>query len=268
MHKTLLSFFCLLAFTSQAIGSEFNSDRISISLAGFFVDRDTGARLEGEVPGSGTDINLEGDLGLETSGTVFRLDTAYRFNNEHRVDLAFFDLSRKSDSKIIDREIQFGDQTYAVNTQVDSRLDLLIIKLAYTYSFLLRDEGFLGASFGFYTASTKAEIRTTSLVGSAESDSLTAPLPVIGLRGEYQIAPRWTLRGSTELFQLKINDIEGRLVDLFAGVDFLVHNKISVGLGYNYAETNIDSSNEDFAGGLDWTYDGLMLYGKIGFGGM
>ena len=237
-------------------------------MGGFFVDRDTGARLDGDVLGTGTELNLEGDLGLDTSSTVFRLDGAYRISDSHRVDFALFDLSRESKAQLIDSEIQFGDETYEVNTQVDSKLDLIIFKLAYTWSFLLRDESFLGASLGLYTATTKAEIRTTSVVGSVESDGLTAPLPVIGLRGAYQIAPRWVFRGSAEIFQLEIDNIDGRLVDVFAGVDLLVHNTISVGLGYNYAETNIDSTNQDFSGGLDWTYDGVMLYGQIGFGGI
>jgi hypothetical protein len=80
-------------------------DRFSVSLGLFVTDRDSKTRLDGEIPGSGTEIDLENDLGLDKSDSVFRLDSYYRFNEKHRLDFSIFDLSRTA-SKQIERDIE------------------------------------------------------------------------------------------------------------------------------------------------------------------
>ena len=53
-------------------------DRFSVSLGAFITTRDTDTRLDSNTLGKGTTINLEEDLGLDTSDSVFRLDSHYR----------------------------------------------------------------------------------------------------------------------------------------------------------------------------------------------
>lgn len=59
-------------------------DRFSLSLGGFFTDRDTNTRLDTFLgAGGGTDTDVESDLGLDASDTVFRLDGYFRLNERH-----------------------------------------------------------------------------------------------------------------------------------------------------------------------------------------
>ena len=60
-----------------------------------------------------------------------------------------------------------------------------------------RENGYLGATFGIYTADTKTSLAEQNL-GQVEVSDLTAPLPVIGIRGEYEFADKWTFRASGE----------------------------------------------------------------------
>lgn len=254
----------LLLCSSAGKAAEPSADRFSVSLGAFITDRDTDARLDSDTLGMGTDIDFEEDLNLDTSGTVFRLDGYYRFNRRHRVDFAVFDLSRDA-SALIDEQIQFGDDIFDINTTVSANFDLLIIKAAYTWSFLVVDEGYLGLTAGLYTASTEASLSEPT-AGSVESRDITAPLPVLGLRGEYEFAPRWTVRGSGEIFKIEVDDVDGSLVDFYAGVDYQLMDRLALGLGYNSVTIEVDSTNSDFTGSLDWSYDGVLLYVKVGFG--
>lgn len=258
-----LQYCAILLFCTSTVYGVPSTERFSIGLGGFIADQNTDTRLDTSL-GNGTDIDLENDLSLDSSGTFFRADGYYRFNRKHRLDFSVYDLSRDGNTQI-NKQIQFGDQTFNINTQVSSELDLLILKGGYTYTFLQRDRGNLGVSLGLYTADTKIKLSGPSQ-GNVESRSITTILPVIGLRGEYEIAPKWTLRGSGQLFKFEIDNIDGSFSDLYAGVDYKLTDRFALGLGYNKVLFDVESSKSDFTGKLDWDYDGIMLFFKSDFG--
>lgn len=236
--------------------------RFSISVGAFFTERDSQTRVDGEAS-SGTDVNLESDLGMDKSDTVFRVDAYWRFAEKHRLDFSTFDLSRSA-TKLIERDIVWDGTTYPVSAEVDATADLEIYKAAYTWEFLKRGRSFLGATIGVYVADIGASISAES-IGSSESDDLTAPLPVVGLRGEYRFAERWSFRGSAEVFFIEYGDYDGSLYDLFAGVDFNVTDNIAVGVGINSVQLDVGVSKAGFQGDLNWQYDGALAYLKFDF---
>jgi len=257
---------CLVAAMSVAVPQSNaqppDDDRFSLSLGVFFTDRDTEAQLDGSVV-DGTRTNFEKDLDLDGSDSVFRVDGYYRFNERHRVDFSVFDLSRVSSNQIT-TDIQWGDTLFVIDTVVKTDNDLSIYKAAYTYSFLDRESGYLGATFGFYVADWKASLREENL-GPAEVGEVTAPLPVIGLRGEYALSDRWSFRASGEFFFIEYEDVEGSLVDLYAGIDYRVLDHLSVGLGFNSVSIDVDASKSKFEGVLDWNYTGGLMFLKFNF---
>lgn len=248
----------LLASTANAA----TDPRFSISVGAFFTDRDTKTSISGEA-GAGTDVDLEDDLGLDNSDTVFRVDAYWRFAEKHRLDFNAFDLSR-SGSKQIERDFTWGDTTYPVNTVVDATLDLAIYKVAYTWEFLKRDRSFLGATLGLYVMDVDSTL-TGSLLSQNEAHDLTAPLPVLGLRGEYRFADRWSLRSSGEIFFFEQGDFDGLLYDLFAGLDFSITDNIAIGVGINGVRLDLDVSKDRFQGNMDWEYQGALTYLKFDF---
>ncbi len=266
MRKMTLQLFCAAAAMTLAMpafsANTVEGDRFSISLGMFFTDRDTETQLDGTTT-SGTPTDLENDLGLDSSDNVFRVDGYFRFSEKHRVDFSVFDLSRSS-SKQIDRDIQWGDSLYSISTTVNSDFDLTIYKAAYTYAFMRRENGYLGATVGVYTADTKVGLSEQNL-GQTEVGDITAPLPVIGLRGEYEFADKWTFRASGEFFFVEFDDIEGSLVDVYAGVDYAVRDSLAVGLGVNSVNLDVDASQSSFQGSLDWRYTGGLLFLKFDF---
>jgi len=262
MNIRILATASLFFMAAPAAADSVDGDRFSLSLGVFITDRDTDAELDGTV-NVGTPTDLESDLGLDASDSVFRIDGYYRFNERHRIDFSVFDLSRNA-SKQIDEQIQWGDTLYDIDTVIKSNVDLAIYKAAYTYSFLDREDGYLGATGGFYVIDTKASLKEQTL-GSAEVGELTAPLPVIGLRGEYALSERWSVRASGEFFFIEYDNVDGSLVDLYAGVDYRVLDNMSIGLGINSVALNVDITKRGFNGGLDWKYTGGLIFLKFNF---
>ncbi len=253
----------LLSGASTAAEQSDESDRISLSLGVFLTERGTYTRLDGEVPGSGTEVDSEHDLGFDKADSVFRIDGAYRFTEKHRIDFSAFDLSRSS-SKHIEQDIVWDGTLYPVDVLINANLDLQIYKLSYTWSFMLRERGFLGVSGGVYVADIGTSIAADS-VGLSSSHATTAPLPVIGLRGQYDISENWSFRGSAEIFAFEYGDYDGSLYDLYAVVDYELTDHVSIGGGVNSVRMNIGVMKNSFYGDLDWRYTGGLLFFKFDF---
>jgi hypothetical protein len=108
----------MLPLALPAQERQFERERGGLLLGAFITDRATSARLDSG-QGSGSDISFEDDLGLESSTSVFRFGGYYWFTPRQRFDFSVFDLSRDA-SRRIDETIDFGDQTFLINTVVMS----------------------------------------------------------------------------------------------------------------------------------------------------
>lgn len=258
-----LALLAMLSFAGPVAAQSQEDPTFSISLGAFFTDRDTDTRIDADGNNAGTDVNLEDDLGFDKSDTVFRLDAYWRFAEHHRLDFSAFDLSRDA-VKVIDRDITIGDTTYEINTSVQGKLDLNIYKAAYTWMFRKNGPNFLGASAGLYVADIGTRF-TGPLGNNPESNDITAPLPVFGLRGAYHFAGRWSVRGSAELFVFEYDAFDGSLYDLFGGIDYSFNDLVALGLGFNAVRFDLGFDDSSLTGDLDWGYAGAMLYLKFDF---
>lgn len=246
-----------------AMGQTNDLTKFGFSIGVFVTDRDSQSRIDGAVGMSGTEVNLEGDLGLDSSDSVFRIDGYYRFNQKHRLDFSTFDLSRSA-SRVIQRDIEWNGTLFPVNTNLDSDFDLNIYKLAYTWSFIQRDKGYLGLTAGLYVARIGTSLNSQA-IGERESSGITAPLPVVGLRGQYDFTEKLSFRASAELFALEYEDYDGSLYDLYAGFDYQFFEHVAIGLGINSVQLNVGIDKSNFNGDLNWQYDGGLLFFKFDF---
>lgn len=256
----------LYAFVSPiaAFGQERQRERAGILVGAFITDRGTETRLDSNA-GSGTDIDFENDLGLDSSTTVGRFGGYVWFKPRHRFDFSVFDLSRSA-SRRINETVMFGDETFVIDTVVSTDFDLQIFKTDYTFAALSRERGYLGVTGGLYTMSTKISLSEATLART-EAEDLTAPLPVVGLRGEYEIADNITLGGAVQLFRVDVGDASGRLTDVYVGVDYRLGRRFGLGIAYNDVTMNITAEEiGGFEGRLDWGYDGWLLYFKASLG--
>ena len=260
-----------LALTATAVLSPFSAavaqpddeGKYSLSLGLFVTDRNSDTQIDASSGSSGTVVDLEDDLGLNSSDSVFRVDGYIRFAEKHRFDFSVFDLSRTS-STMIQRDIEWNGTTFPIDTVVDSTFDLSIYKVAYTWAFLQRDSGYLGLTAGLYIADFGNTV-SAPILGERESADVTAPLPVFGLRGKYDISERWSFRASGEFFVFEYEDFDGSLYDIYAGVDFQVMDHLAVGIGINSVKMDIGVTKANANGNLDWQYDGGLIFVKFDF---
>jgi hypothetical protein len=253
----------LLAPLTTVCAQANDDERFSASLGIFITDRNSDTKIDGSASNGGTEVDLEGDLGLDPSNTVFRIDAYFKFNERHRIDFSWFDLSREA-TKQIQRDIEWNDTVFPIDTVLTSDFDLSIYKAAYTWSFLRRDKGFLGATAGVYVMDFTTKLEG-NLIGLREVADITAPLPVIGLRGAYDLSDKWSFRGSAEVFLFEYEEWDGNLFDVYLGLDYQLFKKVALGIGVNGVAMDLDVSRRFFSGDVDWGYAGALVFLKFDF---
>lgn len=239
------------------------NDPWQLSLGSFIVDTDTEVRLDGDTQG-GTNVDWENTFG---SGDVtrFRIDGQWRFAERHKARFMWFSSSRSS-SRTLEEEINWGDETFPVDATVDAEFDFDVYELAYEYAFLRRDTYEVSGTIGLhYTElslrlAAEAELSSGTLTADIEEEgSVGAPLPVIGLRGLWQLPHNFWIDAQAQFFAISIDEYDGSLQDYKVTVNWQPKKWLGIGLGYNRFEVDVDVDADKFNGSLDWTYEGPML---------
>jgi len=244
-------------------------ERFSFNLGGFITAINSDVSLS--TKGVGIEVNLEDALDMDSSVSVFRVDGLWRFsrNLRHRLDLGWFDISRDAHTTLL-QDIQIGDTLFPLGTEVTSSFDLQVFKAAYTYSFFQDDRMDMGVSFGLFVMPIAFEIDASGGFEGHESESITAPLPVLGFRTDFAITPKLFLKFNVDFFYLEIDQFEGAVTDTKFALEYNAFKNIGFGIGlerfniYIKAEGE-DYPNIDFNGTFEFRYVGLMAYCKVYF---
>lgn len=91
-------------------------------------------------------------------------------------------------------------------------------------------------------------------------NSAPAPLPVIGLRGVWVVAPQWYVDAQAQLFKAKLEGYDGTLTDVRVAATWMFHRNVGAGLGYNYFSTDLDVERNSYTGKLKIGYSGLQFF--------
>jgi hypothetical protein len=244
-------------------------NRFSLKLGYFLSSDNSGIILGSKQLGLGLVIDLEDALALETSTFVFRGNASYTFGKRDKshVVIDYFRINRTA-SKVLDAELEIGDVIYPVDTKIDSKYFISVIRLKYDYSFYQDDRVSLGASLGFFILPINFSFQST--VSSGQSAKLTAPLPVLGLRSNFAITPKLFLMQEAELLYLKVDNFTGSIVDLNFAIEHKTFDHFGFGLGINSNTLRIKAEgnsypNIDFFGDITMEYSGLKFYASYFF---
>jgi hypothetical protein len=246
------------------------NDSFFMSLGTYLVNTDATISVDGATRDSGTKVDWDRTFG-DATATQFRLDAMWRFAERHKLRALWFNTSR-SDSRTIEEEVNWGDETFPVDARVKGEVNWDIYELAYEYSFLRRDTYEVSASIGAYYAQFDSSLSATitnpggTTQRNARGDaSVDLPLPVLGMRGFWVLPYDLSLDVSGQWFWLSIDQYSGNLQDYRATLTWQPKTWVGVGVGYDWFEAHGDVDASDFKGNLDWNFRGPMIYYSVSF---
>lgn len=247
------------------------TDSFQVALGTFILTTEPVIQLKGDTS-NGDKVDFDEALGGGDSQRI-RLDSFWRFGDSqrHKVKAIAFDMSNDH-SKTWDRDIEWGGDIYPVGAKIDAEFSFTVIEVAYEYAFLKRDNYELDGSIGLHYTELSAALRAKaeSSAGQLEGDisnraSVAAPLPVIGLRGIWDLSHNFWLDATAQFFALSIDEYDGNLQDYRVLVTWQPKKWLGVGLGYNRFTLDVDVDKSNFNGSLDWTYSGPMIFYSASF---
>ena len=147
------------------------------------------------VAGVGLEVDVEEALGLDSSENVFFGSGYYRFGStrRHRFDFGYTGYHRDA-SGVLAQDLPILGVIYPEGETVQTSFDFDIIRAGYSYSLLTDDRMDLGIGGSLYIMPIEFGISSTSL--GLRTEDITAPLPVLTLRGDFAITPKLFLKAN------------------------------------------------------------------------
>jgi hypothetical protein len=127
----------------------------------------------------------------------------------------------------------------------------------------------ISLSIGLFMTNIELEVEMVA-TGIEEFEELLIPLPVIGLRTNFALTPKFILKESLDLFYLKYESFKGHLLDINLALEYRIWKHVGLGLGYEASRIEIEAENDDddpldLAGKLDFRYNGVLFYAAYYF---
>jgi hypothetical protein len=244
-------------------------EKASVSIGTFVSTSNSELQLNSETLGVGAVVDLENGLDIDADYTSYRIDAFYRFGSTRRHQIeAHYYRSLRDGTRVLDQTYQIGDVVFPAGTGARSELDVWFFNVNYAYALLQDDRVRLSAALGVHTTGIGFKISGEG-VGIEEDEEVTAPLPVVGLRGDVILTPRWRLWAAADVFYLEYDKFRGALLDTGVGLEYLPFRHVGFGAGLNAVRYRVEADRGedlfDLDGKLRYDFAGAMLYAKFFF---
>jgi len=254
------------------------NDRFVVTVGAFVVTSDINGSLSGSANTSDQNLNFDKQFGTDADQTRLRVDLLWRITPRQHLRFSYFndDVQR---TRNIDQDLAWGDYTFLAGGEVTAETKLQVYELDYEFAFLRRPTYEVAAVAGIHLddltlkLSGNASLTVDTPMGPVEqtasfatkSNSVVAPLPVLGMRGNWAVSPHIYLEAAGKVYAVSYQGINGNWSELTAGATWMFNHHFGIGLGYDRFATHVDLSKVTFTGRLNFGYQGLLLYVKGGF---
>ena len=245
-------------FVSPSVAKD--SESYLVRYGVFLPAIDTSVRVDSKSLGKGDKVDLEDDLGLKKDQSMNRFELFYRPFERHRIQVARYDFSRNA-SRIIDKSFQIGDEVFAINTTVTTRLDTSLTELGYMYSFMKDQQAEASVTIGIHYLDSSFRASSSAGGGISVSPGFGAPLPLIGVEYRRSFGKKITAYASAQFFTLNYEGLSGSLKDYRLAGEYFFTRKFGIGAGYHLFDMDLGLNEPSYDGKFQWQYEGFQLYG-------
>ena len=231
---------------------------IEIRLSSFNSSIDTQVSRDASDGQLGDEIDLEDFLGVADEETLFQFDALFRVAYYHRLELGYFEL-RRNGQTLLERDVNFGDETFVAGTEVETSVESKHVRLAYSYSLMRDRQKELGVTAGLAYSQFETGLRANDTQQS-ERLKVNAPLPTLGVFGSVAVGGKWRLGADINVFALDFDQYDGYMAYLNLGLDRRFGDVVSAGIGYNLYGMQLNAKDDDLNGTFKIRYHGPKLY--------
>lgn len=219
-----------------------------------------------------SDIDFEDDAGFDSDVRTNWISGWYRVGDNHRLRLTYIPI-RRTAFRQIDKDIIVDNTTIKAGAVVASEANNDIFDISYIYSVYKKPNLEVGLSAGLYWLNTDSQILAAGEIQAEGDDTpvfksdfessqkLQAPLPLIGIRADYEITPSWRTQAAFRYLNVTVDNIEGEIFTVEIGTEYYFNRNWGLGASLAYVDLNIDITGVLLANSLGWSHDGIQIYG-------
>jgi len=237
------------------------NDRFYFGVGAFFPSTTTSAQLTSRA-GIGTMVDFEDTFGMGSEKTVPAALVRWRFGERWRLEAEYFQLNRSAESAI-NRNIQWGENVYPVNTNVQARFDFSDLRVSVAYSFFKRADKEIGAGLGLHIAAYDVSL-SANAIGEEQQD-VTAPLPVLSFYGQFGLTDRWAVGARIDLFSISYENYDGSLTAVGLDVMYQPFRHVGFGLGFRNLLIDFEAEKDGRHLKAKQTFQGPLLFMNVSF---
>jgi len=263
----LLLIHCLFAVPAWADVA----DKYNVTLGGNVTTFDSHIAIKSQDDSIDKEIDLEDDLGFDSSLRAGWLSASWRVAERHRIRFTYSPIRRTS-TKTLLRDIDVGDNTIKAGASADSSVRTEVYDVSYIYSFYKTPKWEYGVSAGLYWMDNRTEIEAQGVIvsdidGTEEisnefkvKQSFTAPLPLVGLMGSYELNSKVRFGAHARYLDVEISNIQGRILSLALRADYYFTKHLGAGLSLATFDLDVRQEGIVFNNELSWDYTGTQLF--------
>lgn len=241
-------------------------DTFYFSVGAFVPRTSTSAALDATNVGLGTNISFEDALGMKTQKTLPDFFARFRLTDRWRFEAEYFQLNRTGD-QTLDRQIVWGDQTFPIGAQIESKFNFSDTRVSAGYSFFRTADKELGVGLGFHVASYDVGL-TGSANGATigtEAKKVLAPLPVLSAYGQFALTETWAVGARLDRFVVSYDKYYGNISSMAVDVNYQPFRHVGFGLAYRSLFILAKATGDQLTARFAQTFQGPLLYMNASF---
>jgi hypothetical protein len=241
-------------------------ERVRISLGAERLTSTTSLQSDSSTGVTGTDINGEGQFGLDKSRWEPEFQALVRVATRQRISFDYFILDRSGNSIVGANPVNFRDVTFLPGDPLQTQLSLRTLGITYEYSFWHSETLEIAATLGVHatdiSASAKVQTQTRHVI---QDEDQAGPVPTVGIDATWVISRRFYVDGRAQYLNIHVNHLDGSLGLYEFDALYRYRPNVSVGLGYTAVRAHLASTQTTQPGFFDFNTNGPELFIRVGF---
>ncbi|TQM12116.1 hypothetical protein FB548_2041 [Pseudoxanthomonas sp. 3HH-4] len=259
-----LSIMALLSCLACTVRAAEPLDTFSARIGGYVTTFDTEVRADGETQ-SGTDIDLDRDLGLDDDAVIAYVGLTWRPWDRHEFGLSYHG-NGTDETRVLSRDIEFDGNVYEASATVRAEFDVKAYEAYYVWWAASDETWALGPRAGlvWYSVDMKIDLELDAQgeqAGGTVSGRVSAdlPAPTIGAAWRWSPAEDWRISADAGYFSAEINDMDADVIFGRAGVEWFPWDRVGFSVDYVISSIKVDAMKTSFDGHLDFVDSGIRL---------
>jgi hypothetical protein len=222
-------------------------------------------RIDG-ADGTGTDIDVEDDLGMEKTKIQPRFSLRWRPGRRHELE-GGYQWARRNADKTLARDINFGDSTFTAGADIHSVFNTDLAFLTYRFAFTAKERTQIGAALGLGVLFLDVGVEALG-TGSGPlsgrsfdvSKSVKGPLGSLGLYGRFLAGDSWQFELDARALKISIDRFHPRVLEAGGAARYYFSKSFAAELGYAASGIRVVVDPKTFENGSQGIVSGEIKY--------